>query len=61
MGTEQTSLNAAIVQAVAKVARVAIEAMTVAEAERSQNAGPKLGGPIMKQLTFNWNFTDKIH
>ena len=59
MATEQTSSNAVIAQAVAKAARVTIQAMTVAEAERSQNVGPKLSGPIMKQLTFNWYSTDK--
>ena len=55
----QTSSNVAIVQAVPKGARVAIQAMTTAKSERSQNIGPKLGRPIMKQLKFNWNSTDK--
>ena len=40
MATKQTSSNAVIAQAVAETARAAIQAMTVAEAERSQNAGP---------------------
>ena len=43
----------------AKATRAAIQAMTVAEAERSQNAGLKLGGSILKQLTFDWNSKDK--
>ena len=46
-------------KAVAEAARVAIQAMTTAEVERPQNVGPKLGEPIMKQLTFNSNSTDK--
>ena len=55
MATKQKNSNAAIAQTVAKAASVAIQAMAVAEAKRTQNAGPKLGGPIMKQLTFNWS------
>ena len=27
--------------------------------QKAQNAGPKLGGPIMKQPTFDWSSTDK--
>ena len=59
MTTEQTSSNAAIAQAVVKAAREAIQAMTTAEAERSQKFGPKLGGSIVEQLTFDWNPTGK--
>ena len=33
--------------------------MAMAEAGRSQNAGPKLGRPITKQMTFHWNSTGK--
>ena len=42
-----------------KAARVAIQAMTIAEAERSQNVGPKLSRLIMKQLTFDLNTMNK--
>ena len=33
--------------------------MTVARAERTQNVGPRLGGPMMKQPTFNWKAEEK--
>ena len=59
MATEQTSSNAEIVQAVAEAATEAIQARTMAEAERSQNVGLKQSGHIMKQLVFDWNLTDK--
>ena len=58
MATEQTSSNAAIAQTVAE-ARVAMQAITMAEAERSQNAGLRPGWPIIKPLKFDWNSTDK--
>ena len=51
--------NEAIVQAVAEGTRVAIQAVAAARVERRQNEGPKLGGPIMKQPTFNLSFTFK--
>ena len=51
MTTEQTNANEPIVQAVAEATRMAIQAMAVPGAERTQNAGPKLGRPIIKQLT----------
>ena len=59
METEQTNANEAIVQAVVEETTVAIQVMTVNGVERTQNVGPKLGRPIMRQLTFNWSFTDK--
>ena len=59
METEQTNSNAAIAQAVAEAARVEVQAMTTTESERTQNVEPRLGGSIMKQLTFDWSFTDK--
>ena len=59
MATEHTNANAAIAQAVAEATRTAIQAMAVARAERTQNAGPKLGRPIMKQPTFDWISSDK--
>ena len=33
--------------------------MAVARVERTQNAGPKLGGPMTKQPTFNWEAENK--
>ena len=44
----------------AETTRVAIQAMAVATAERPQSAaGPKIGRPVMKQPTFNWEAEDK--
>ena len=59
LATKQTNSNAAIVQAVAKAARGAIQAMAMTEAERTQNAGPKLCRQIMQQLTFDLSSRDK--
>ena len=59
MASEQTNTNEAVVQAVAEATRAAIQAMAVAGAERTQNAGPRLGRPMMKQPTFNWEVADK--
>ena len=47
-------------KAVAEATTAAIQAMTAATAERPQSvAGPKIGGPAMKQPTFNWEADDK--
>ena len=49
----------------AEVARAAVQAMAVATSEDStrheetQNARKKVGGPMMKQPTFNWKAEDK--
>ena len=43
-------------------ARVAVQAMAIASVENNQrvkNVGPKLGRPIMTQLTFDWTSIDK--
>ena len=48
MVSEQTNTNEAILQAVAEATRVAIQAMAVARAERTQNAGHRLGGTNVK-------------
>ena len=53
--------NEAIMQAVAEATRTAIQAIAVAGAQRIQNVGPRLGGPPMKQLTFNWEAEDKYN
>ena len=51
----------------AEAARVAGQAMVVARAEnstrheRTQNAGPRIGRPMMKQPTFNWKAKDKYN
>ena len=51
-------------QAAAEAARVAVQATVAAGAENSirhegtQSVGPKTAGPMMKQLTFNWEAED---
>ena len=61
MASEQTSANEAKVQAVAEATRATIEAMAAARAERTQNAGPRLGRPVIKQPTFNWEAEDRFN
>ena len=39
----------------------AIKAMAAAGTERSQNMGPRLGGPAMKQPNFNWEAEHKCN
>ena len=39
-----------------------VQAIAMASTEnnkRVHNAGPKIGGPLMRQPTFNWSCTDK--
>ena len=54
MANEQSNVNELIVQAMAEAARVTIQAMAAAGAERTQNVGLRLVRPIMKQPSFNW-------
>ena len=35
--------------------------MAASRAERTQNVGPRLGRPLMKQPTFNWEAEDKYN
>ena len=58
MANEPTN---AIAQAVADATRGAIQALAAARAERTQNAGPRLDGPMMKQPNFNWKAGDKYN
>ena len=51
----------AIAWAVVESARVTMQAMAAATAERTQNVGPRLGAPIIKQPTFNWKAEDKYN
>ena len=54
MASEQAIANEAITKTVAEATRAAIQTMAAAMAERPQStAGPKIGRPAMKQLTFN--------
>ena len=55
MASEQI-MSEVITRAVAEATRIAIQAMVEAQAERTPGAsGPKIGGPAMKQLMFNWS------
>ena len=59
MASEQI-MSKAITRTVAEATRIAIIAMAEAQMERTHDgSGPKVGGPTMKQLTFNWNAQDK--
>ena len=59
MATEQI-ISKAIATAVAEATRIAIQTMVEAWAERTHDgSGPKVGGPAMKQLMFDWNAQDK--
>ena len=53
MVSDQANANEAIAKAVAEATRAAIQAMAVVATEKLQNAGPKIGRPVMKQLNFN--------
>ena len=62
MVSEQVIVSAAIAKAVVEATRAAIQAMAVATVERSQSAaGPKIGGPAMKQPTFSWELDNKCN
>ena len=59
MASEQI-MSEAIARAVAEPTRIALQTMAEAWVERMHNrSGPKVGGPTMKQPTFNWNVQDK--
>ena len=56
MASEQVIANEAIAKTVAEATRAAIQTMAAAAEERPQSAaGPKIGGPVMKQPSFNWD------
>ena len=59
MASEQV-MTKVITSMVAEATRVVIQTMVEAWAERMHEiSGPKIGGPTMKQLTFDWNAEDK--
>ena len=59
MASEQI-MSEAIARAVAVATRIALQTMAEAWVERMQDgSGPKLGGPTMKQPTFDWDAQDK--
>ena len=60
MAREQVIVSEAIAKTVAEATTAAIQAMATAATERPQCvAGPKIGGPTIKQPTFNWEVDDK--
>ena len=61
MASEQTNTNETIVHAEVEATRAAIQATAVARAERTQNVEPRLGRPMMKQPTFNWEAENKYN
>ena len=61
MASKQTNGNEAIAQAIAEATRAAIQPMTVAGAEGTQNVGSRLDGPVMKQPILNWETEDKYN
>ena len=61
MANELSNTNEVVAHVVGEAARLTKQAMAVARAERTQNIGPRLGGPTMKQPTFNWEVEDKFN
>ena len=62
MSTDQANITDTVAQIAAEAARVMVQAMDMASAEnkqRLQNVGPEIGGPLMRQPTFNWGSIDK--
>ena len=53
-------MSEVITRAMVEATRVVLQMMAEAQAQRTQNAtGPKLGGPTLKQPTFNWKAPDR--
>ena len=59
MTAAQTNTNIYRKQAVTKAAGAAIQTMSEASTAKAENMGPRMGGPIMKQRTFDWSAKDK--
>ena len=59
MASEQI-MNEAIARAVAEATRIELQAVAEALVGRMHDgSGPKVGSPVMKQPTFDWNVQDK--
>ena len=56
--TDQRVMTEAITKAVAEATRAMIQIMVDLH-QRQEIKGPKLGGPVLKQLQFNWEVADK--
>ena len=55
---DQAVMNEAIPKAVAEATRAMIQTMAELH-QRQEDQGPKFGGPVLKQLQFNWEAADK--
>ena len=56
----QAVMNEAIMKVMVEVTRVVIQAFAETQSQRPEGQwGPKLGGPALRQLQFNWEATDK--
>ena len=54
------AVSEAIAKAVAETTRLAVQTMAEMQTQRTASTpGPKLGGPVLKQLNFNWEAADK--
>ena len=59
MASEQI-MSDAIARELPEATRIALQTMVEAQAERMHDkSGPTLGGPAMKQPTFDWDAQDK--
>ena len=59
MASGQTNANERIVQTVEARKKQQYRPWLWPEKKKHKNAGPRLGGPIIKQPTFNWEAEDK--
>ena len=59
MENKKTKANEYIAQAVAEATGVVTQTMSMASAARTENVGPRMSRPIMRQPTFNWSSKDK--
>ena len=56
---DQSFMNEAIMKTMAEATRVAIQAIAETQAQRMPNtSGPKVGSPLLRQPSFNWEATD---
>ena len=57
---DKRAMNEVITKAMAEATRIAIQPMAMTQVQRTQNtSGPKIGGPVLKQPSFNREATDK--
>ena len=57
---DKTATNEVITKAMAEATGIAIQPMATTQVQRMPNtSGPKIGGPVLKQPSFNREATDK--